>query len=96
MRAARLDNLALGADRVAGKDRTFDMELHVQKSEAGVLYRRLHQQALGKGTDERHRREASPDIGFVGKLAMSASVTVRPYVGNPASDRQILEMASPS
>jgi hypothetical protein len=49
-----------------------------KKGKAGMLHRRLDQQALGTGIDERRRRQASLDIGFVGKLVMSASVTVRP------------------
>src|ERR1700737_5396503 len=57
----RLADLALGMDRVAGKDRVLDIELHVQKGQAGVLHRRLHQKTPGKGVDECCRRQTLLD-----------------------------------
>jgi hypothetical protein len=36
----------------------------MQKSKAGVLHRRLNQETLGKGIDERSRREAPFDVRF--------------------------------
>ena len=52
-------------DRVAGEDRVLDIEFHVQKGKAGVLHCRLHQQSLGKGIDERRRRQTLLDVGLM-------------------------------
>jgi len=63
--ATRLDDFAFGIDRVAGKDGVLDIELHMQKRKAGMLHRRLDQEALGKGVDQRRRCEALLDVRFM-------------------------------
>src|SRR5205085_10236452 len=43
------------------------VELHMEESEPGVLHRRLHQEALGKGVDQCRRRQALLYVGFMGE-----------------------------
>jgi hypothetical protein len=62
--APRLDDFAFRMDRVPGDHRALDVELHVQ-SKAGMLHRRLDQEALGESIDECRRREPPFDVRFM-------------------------------
>src|SRR5277367_2267515 len=62
---ARLDDLDLGVDGVAGDRRAFDLEIHFEEREAGMLHRGVHQQAFDESEHQRPRADPTLDVGLL-------------------------------